>query len=199
MVCVLISFLNQFSSSCGFKTFFDPDVKKTTTELSAFYIARAKSVNEFGVKLLNKEDQILLKMQMQRFSKFPNFAEFLANNTIPYRAIAFNDLIADCADNAKGDLKLFLYNMHHNESCVVSIYPELKGSIDLLKGTIGHIIKSPKMTEDKKEIFINNAAQAACELLAKGYHSFSSKQLQEETSKYLNLNSKTQTDKGFDR
>ena len=89
--------------------------------------------------------------------------------------------------------------MHHNESCVVSIYPELKESIDPLKGTIGHIIKSSKMTEDKKEIFINNTAQAACELLAKGYHSFSSKQLQEETCKYLTLNSKTQTDKGFDR
>ncbi len=193
----LFSFLNQFSTNCGFKTFFDPTVIKSTKDLGEFYIARAKSVNNYGIKLLNKEDQFRLQTQMQSFSKFPSFPEFLAKNAMPHRAIAFNDLIADSAENSKGDLRLFLYNMHHNAQYVLSSYPELKEPIDILKGTIAHTIKNQKMTEEQKEIFINNAAQSACDLLAKGHHTFNSKQLYEECCKNLNINIKA--DKGFDR
>lgn len=195
----LSSFLNQFSCDCGFRTFFDPFIDKTSDNMKDFYIARAKSVNEYGIKLLNKEDQFRLRTQMSRFCNFPNFSEFLAKNTLPYRAIAFNDLIADSAENSKGDLRLFLYNMHHNAQFVLSSYPELKEPIDVLKGTIGHTIKNQKMTVEQKEIFINNAAQSACGLLAKGYHTFNSKQLYEESCKNLNIHSITKTDKGFDR
>ena len=195
----LFSFLNQFSTKCGFKTFFDPDIKKTPYDLGQFYISRAKSVNEYGIKLLNKEDRVRLQTQMNRFSNFPNFPDFLTKNTLPYRAIAFNDLIADSAENSKGDLKLFLYNMHHNAQYVLSSYPELKEPIDVLKGTIGHTIKNQRMTEDQKEIFINNAAHSACDLLAKGYHTFNSKQLYEESCKNLNINSTNKADKSFER
>ena len=192
-------FLNQFSNKCGFKTFFDLSEYKDSAALSEFYISRAKSVNKFGIKLLNKEDQGRLQTQMSRFSNFPDFSEFLSRNTLPRRAIAFNDLIADSAENSKGDLRLFLYNMHHNSQYILSSYPELKEPIDVLKGTIGHTIKNQRMTEGEKEIFINNAAQSACDLLAKGYHTFNPRQLYEECCKTLNINSKTKTDKDFDR
>ena len=195
----LSSFLNQFSCDCGFRTFFDPLINKTSDNMKDFYIARAKSVNEYGIKLLNKEDQVRLQTQMNRFSNFPKFAEFLAKNTLPYRAIAFNDLIADSAENSKGDLRLFLYNMHHNAQYILNSYPELKEPIDVLKGTIGHTIKNQKMTEEQKEIFINNAAQSACNLLVKGHHTFNSKQLYEESCKNLNINSTHKADKGFER
>ena len=65
------------------------------------------------------------------------------------------------------------------------------------KGDIVQHFKREKMTEEQKEIFINNAAQSACDLLAKGHHTFNSKQLYEECCKNLNINIKA--DKGFDR
>ena len=46
------SFLSQFANECGFKTIFDPEIYRNTNDLGYFYISRAKSVNEYVIKLL---------------------------------------------------------------------------------------------------------------------------------------------------